>query len=54
MEDVELGYGKFGLSTFYKLYKTMRSVKCDVVHFHLIATYFWFLVLFFDRRKNIL
>ena len=49
---LNMGLGKFGLSTFYKLYKTIRSTKCDVVHFHLTAMYFGFLAVFFDRKKK--
>ena len=49
---LNMGLGKFGLSTFYKLYKTIRSMKCDVVHFHLTAMYFGFLAVFFDRKKK--
>ena len=52
VRQLNLGMGKFGLGTFYKLYKGIKSQKCDVVHFHLTATYFGFLALFFDGRKK--
>lgn len=52
VRHLNLGMGKFGLSTFYKLYKTIRSMKCDVVHFHLTATYFGFLAVLLDRKKK--
>ena len=51
VKQLNLGMGKFGLRTFYKLYKTIKSIKCDVVHFHLTATYFGFLALLLDRKK---
>lgn len=54
-EDVRqfnMRLGKFGLGTFYKLYKVIRRTKCDVVHFHLTAMYFGFLAIFFDRKKK--
>lgn len=52
VRQLNMGLGKFGLGTFYKLYKVIRSMKCDVVHFHLTAMYFGFLALFFDRKKK--
>ena len=52
VKQLNLGMGKFGLNTFYKLYKTIRSIKCDVVHFHLTSMYFGFLAVLFDRKKK--
>lgn len=52
VKQLNLGMGKFGLSTFYKLYKVIRRTECDIVHFHLTATYFGSLALFFDRNKK--
>ena len=52
VRQLNLGMGKFGLGTFYKLYKTIKSQKCDVVHFHLTAMYFGVLAVLLDRKKR--
>ena len=52
VRQLNLGMGKFGLGTFYKLYKTIRLIECDIVHFHLTAMYFGSLALLFDRKKK--
>lgn len=52
VRQMNMGLGKFGLSTFYKLYKAIRRTKCDVVHFHLTAMYFGFLAVLLDGKKK--
>lgn len=52
VRQLNMGLGKFGLGTFYKLYKAIRSMKCDIVHFHLTAMYFGFLAVLLDRKKK--
>ncbi len=52
VRQLNMGLGKFGLGTFYKLYKAIRSIQCDVVHLHLTATYFGFLAVLLDREKK--
>ena len=52
VKQLNLGMGKFGLSTFYKLYKVIRRTECDIVHFHLTAMYFGVLAVLFDRKKK--
>lgn len=52
VRQLNMGLGKFGFGIFYKLYKAIRSMECNVVHFHLTAMYFGFLAVLFDRKKK--
>lgn len=50
---INLGLGNFNISTFYKVYKAVKQIKCDIVHLHLSAsTFFCLLSLLFDRKKK--
>lgn len=49
---VNLSLGKFNFGTFYKVYKAIKSVKCDVVHMHLTGSFFSLLAILFDRTKK--
>lgn len=50
---LNLSLVKCNLSTFIKVYKAIKSVKCDVVHLHLSASvFFGLLAIFFDRTKK--
>ena len=50
---LNLSLVKCNLSTFIKVYKAIKSVKCDVVHLHLSASvFFGLLAIIFDRSKK--
>lgn len=49
---INLGLGKFGFFTFFKQYKAIKNVRCDIVHFHLSSSYFGVLSMFLDRKKK--
>ena len=50
---LNLSLVKCNFSTFIKVYKTIKSIKCDVVHLHLGASvFFGLLAIFFDRTKK--
>lgn len=50
---LNLSLVKCNLSTFIKVYKAIKSVKCDVVHLHLsTSVFFGLLAIFFDRTKK--
>ena len=49
---VNLSLGKFNFGTFYKVYKAIKNVKCDVVHMHLTGSFFSLLAILFDRTKK--
>lgn len=51
---INLGLGKFNVSTFWKVFKAIKKVKCDVVHLHLSTSYFSVLSIMFDRKKKYL
>lgn len=46
-----LGLGKFGFSTFYRLFKAIKEIDADIVHIHLIPV-FCFYSFIFDRKKK--
>lgn len=52
VRQINLGLGKFNVSTFWKLFKAIKGVKCDVVHMHLSVPYFGVLSILFDRKKK--
>ena len=47
-----LGLNKFGVSTFYSLYKAIKDIPCDIVHMHLDPPFFGILSYIFDRKKK--
>ena len=50
---LNLSLVKCNLSTFIKVYKAIKSVKCDVVHLHLSASvFFGLLAIIFDGSKK--
>lgn len=52
IKHINLALGKFGLQTFFVLYKTINNIDCDIVHFHLSGTFFGVLSILFDRNKK--
>lgn len=53
VNQINLGLGKFGILTFWKLYKAIKAVECDVVHMHLSgSTFFGLLAMLFDHKKK--
>lgn len=53
VKSLNLSLGKFNVGTFFKVYKAIKSVKCDVVHMHLGASvFFGLLAIIFDRTKK--
>lgn len=50
---LNLSLGKFNVGTFIKVYKAIKSVKCDVAHLHLgSSVFFSLLAILFDRQKK--
>lgn len=52
VRQINLGLGKFNILTFWKLFKAIKGVRCDVVHMHLSGPYFSVLAILFDRNKK--
>lgn len=47
---ISLGVGKCNITTFFKVYKAIKSQECDVMHVHLSVAFFASLSILFDRR----
>ena len=52
VKTINLSLGKFNIGTFVKVYKAIKTIKCDVVHMHLSSSFFCLLALLFDRKKK--
>ena len=53
VRTLNLSLGKFNIGTLIKVYKAIKSVKCDVVHLHLSGSVFFSaLGIIFDRTKK--
>lgn len=52
VKSLNLSLGKFNVGTFFKVYKAIKSVKCDVVHMHLGASFFSLFAILFNRTKK--